>query len=99
VRAALQKVLILGKAPLPIRFRRTFALEDNRIVVTDEVRAPRSLRWRRLSAGTDATSIYVANSNTFQESRLLPWRHFPEAVKALAAKGTARMRRVFEFRG
>lgn len=99
VRSFLQKILIVGKAPLPIRFRRTFALEDDRIVVTDEVRAPRALRWRRLSAGTDATSIYVANSNTFQESRLVPWRHFPEAVKALAAKGAARMRRVFEFHG
>ena len=30
---------------------------------------------KRLSIGSDATSIYVANSLVFQESRLSPWQH------------------------
>lgn len=78
VRSTLQKILITHKAPLKIRFRRRLHVHDDKLVVIDEVQKPADLRFRRLSAGTDATSIYVANSNTFQESVLLPWTHFTD---------------------
>ncbi len=78
VRAILQRVLIVGKRPMELRFRRTLEAREDGILVEDEVRLPRGVHLRRLSAGTDATSIYVANSNVFQESVLLPWTHFDE---------------------
>lgn len=91
VRSTLQKILIVQKAPLKIRFRRRFEIGDDAITVTDEVRKPRSIRFRRLSAGTDATSIYVANSNTYQESVLVPWTHFEKAeVAELNEKGVVK---------
>jgi hypothetical protein len=77
VRAVLQKILITGKAPLQIQFKRTITTSDDAVEVRDEVIAPVGMRWRRLSRSTDATSIYVANSTNFQESVLLPWEHFP----------------------
>lgn len=78
VRSALQRILIVQKAPLKLGFRRLIEAGDEELTITDEVRLPAGMRLRRLSCGTDATSIYVANSNTFQESVLLPWRHFSE---------------------
>ncbi|MDX2176570.1 MAG: hypothetical protein SF028_08865 [Candidatus Sumerlaeia bacterium] len=75
VRSLLQRKLIVGKRRLPLRFRRTVELGTLEVTVTDELeRKDPSLRLKRLSVGSDATSIYVANSNTFQESRLLPWQ-------------------------
>lgn len=79
VRSTLQKILIVQKAPLKIRFRRRITAEDKRLVIIDEIRKPVDIQFLRLSAGTDATSIYVANSNVYQESTLLPWRHFTDA--------------------
>ena len=43
----------------------------------------------RVMVGSDATSIYVANSNTYQESVLLPWREYPMAAESLRAQGRA----------
>lgn len=94
VRSTLQKILIVQKAPLRIHFRRRFAFTDKAFTVIDEVRAPRGTNFRRLSAGTDATSIYVANSNVFQESTLLPWTHCTdEQLAKLNASGSLRIER------
>jgi hypothetical protein len=46
--------------------------------------------------GPDATSIYVANSNTFQRSVLLPWAFDAEAVASLNTSGRATIRRTIE---
>lgn len=98
VRAFLQKILIVQKAPLKIRFRRRIVAEDNRLTVIDEIRKPADVQFLRLSAGTDATSIYVANSNVFQESTLLPWRHFTEAeVDRLNREDKLTRTTVFDF--
>jgi hypothetical protein len=97
VRSFLQKILIVQKAPLPIKFRRRLFAEDDCLIVEDTVRKPRSIRFKRLSCGTDATSIYVANSNVFQESVLVPWRHFTGAeVEQLNRHGRVTKRWVFE---
>ena len=40
-----------------------------------------------MMVGSDATSIYVANSNTFQESVLLPWVDLRDHVPALNESG------------
>ncbi|MCA9706697.1 MAG: hypothetical protein KDK70_12670 [Myxococcales bacterium] len=74
VRSTLQKILITGKPRSEVRFRRTIELLDGQVRVTDELDATGSKdHFSRLMVGTDATSIYVANSTNFQESTLLPW--------------------------
>lgn len=72
-RRLLQKILITGKPKTAYRFRRTLKIEDDRVIVTDYI--PERLPLKRISTGSDATSIYVANSNVYQESVLCRWRH------------------------
>ncbi|MEO8377267.1 MAG: hypothetical protein ABI579_06325 [Candidatus Sumerlaeota bacterium] len=79
VRAFLQKVLIVQKAPLKIHFRRRIELKDDQIIVRDEIINREKVKFVRVSWPTDATSIYVANSNVFQESTLHPWEHLTDA--------------------
>ena len=94
VRAILQRILIVGKRPLGIKFRRTLEAQEDGVLVQDEMRLPLGVRVQRLSAGTDATSIYVANSNVFQESVLLPWTHFSEeSVRELNRSGYIKITR------
>ncbi len=100
VRSLLQKILITGKARLPIRFRRTLVFGRDAIEVKDEVQMLPECRQKfvRLAAGSDATSIYVANSNVFQESVLVPWTWFGKAVKKLNKKGRVRLARRLSVR-
>lgn len=87
VRRTLQKVLIVGKPRTEIRFQREIVFEPTRIVIRDTLDLGNtSDRFKRLAAGSDATSIYVANSNTFQESVLLPWVDLTEHVAKLNAE-------------
>jgi hypothetical protein len=84
VRRTLQKILIVGKPFTEIGFRREVRFEEDRISIVDSLDASKtSERYRRLVTGSDATSIYVANSNTFQESVLEPWTDLSEHVAAL----------------
>lgn len=81
VRAILQKVLITGKPRTDARFERTIQLTDDDVVVRDvvDLSATSAVQVEEAAVGSDATSIYVANSNTFQESVLLPWVEVPPA--------------------
>ncbi|MCC6546587.1 hypothetical protein IT570_05415 [Candidatus Sumerlaeota bacterium] len=99
VRSFLQKILIVQKAPLKIHFRRQIVLDDDTIQVIDDIVNRESVRFARISWPTDATSIYVANSNVFQASTLHPWEHVSEAAIArLNGKGKVRMKRGFKPR-
>ena len=101
VRSLLQKILITGKAPVPVRFRRRMRFEAEAFTVADEIVLPddTSFTLKRLAAGTDATSIYVANSNVFQESVLLPWTWFDSEVETANSKRRARMQRTISTVG
>ncbi|CAN5442887.1 hypothetical protein BH09SUM1_BH09SUM1_20070 [soil metagenome] len=96
VRSTLQKILIVGKAPLAITFRREIIAEDNQLTIIDEIEKPHDIKFARLSCGTDATSMYVANSNVFQESVLTPWRHFT-ADEIAELNRTNKVRKVQTF--
>src|SRR5690606_37613503 len=75
VRSLLQKILITGKARVPIRWHRAIKFDDDSINITDRVEVQeKGIRFKRLASGSDATSIYVANSNVYQDSVLLPWQ-------------------------
>ncbi len=74
VRGTLQKVLITGKPRTAIVFERAIELTDTEVRVSDRIDLGTDARTvEKLAVGSDATSIYVANSNTFQESVLTPW--------------------------
>jgi hypothetical protein len=102
-RATLQKILITGKRPTEFRFERTIEIGDDALVVRDAIAAPGPLAGTprevvRMAFGCDATSIYVANSNTFQESTLLPWTWVSaEDVAKLNATGRAEFERRIPF--
>ena len=84
VRSVLQKVLITGKPRTDVRFERNFTFTDDDVFIRDTVDARASdAEFVDLACGSDATSIYVANSNTFQESVLLPWTELGEHVGKL----------------
>ena len=72
-RSIVQKIAITGKPKLPYKFERKIEILSDRIKVIDYF--PTSMPIKRISVGSDATSIYVANSLVFQESRLNPWQH------------------------
>lgn len=94
-RSIVQKVAITGKPKAGHRFRRRVEIEADRVVVTDFV--PESMPLKRLSVGSDATSIYVANSLTHQESRLCPWQD--AELGSLPAEGGMRVWRREYYRG
>ena len=74
VRTTLQKILITGKPRTEITFARQIELGEEEITIRDKVDATKSdATFARLAVGSDATSIYVANSTNFQESMLMPW--------------------------
>lgn len=72
-RSIVQKIAITGKPKTPYRFKRVISVNSKEVKVTDFI--PGNMPLKRLSIGSDATSIYVANSLVFQESRLSPWQH------------------------
>ena len=72
-RSIIQKIAITGKPKTSFRFKRKISVEKEQVLVTDFI--PEKMPLKRLSVGSDATSIYVANSLVFQESRLCPWQH------------------------
>lgn len=84
VRSVLQKILITGKPRTQVKFRREVVFHDDRIEIRDQIDARKeNLRFKHMAAASDSTSIYVANSNTFQESTLLPWRELDQHVSQL----------------
>lgn len=90
LRRALQKVLITGKPRTELRFRRKFTFEEDKIEIEDEViRPPTVPKLAALHLGSDATSIYVANSNVYQESVLLPWQDLSGLLPEINSLGHA----------
>lgn len=72
-RKIIQKIAITGKRPSKYHFKRIINIDVDQITVYDYL--PADMPVKRLSAGSDATSIYVAGSQSFHESRLCPWQN------------------------
>jgi len=77
LRRILQKILITGKFRTNLKFKRVIRFSDDHISITDQFPPG---RFARLSVGSDATSIYVAASNVYQDSILNPWLHADENI-------------------
>lgn len=96
LRTILQKILITGKPRTDATYARKITLGPDAIEIEDTISRPEGgARFASLSAGSDATSIYVANSNVYQKSVLLPWVDLSGALGDLNAKGSATIKRVF----
>lgn len=92
-RTIVQKLLITYKSHLNIPFKRDIILNDENIEVVDSFE--KTTGFKRISAGSDATSIYVANSNVFQESVVrIPWSHMPEDLLSDIRKKSIQWKRV-----
>ncbi len=92
VRSTLQKVLITGKSATQWEVTRTIEFRDGEVVVEDRI--PVDCPLTELAAGSDATSIYVANSNVYQESVLCPWQ-WCDITKLPVENGQRVWRRVY----
>ena len=73
LRSIIQNLFITGKAQSSCQFRRELKLSDEEMVVTDYL-TPNDIQIKQAMIGSDATTIYVANSNVYQDSVLLPWK-------------------------
>ena len=94
-RSIIQKLLITYKTRTKFRFKRVFKFNDDFVEIIDEL--PDPVPFKRVSIGTDATSIYVANSNVFQESVLrVPWKDASPSFLAAAKSGGAKWQRIIE---
>jgi hypothetical protein len=95
MRSTLQKILITGKPRTEWTFQRVLRITGDQVQVTTRIKAPKgtppqgSARITEAWFATDATSIYVANSNTYQRSVLLPWRPAKELMDQLNTTGEA----------
>lgn len=88
LRATLQKVLITGKRRTEFRFRREFQFGANGIKILNRMERPANgAKLLSLHTGSDATSIYVANSNVYQRSVLLPWRAMRKLLEGVNERG------------
>jgi hypothetical protein len=91
VRRLLQRRLITGRSPAPIRLVRQFEFLEHReaiggpsLRVTDtiELTSP-NVRVRRMAFGTDHESAYVAASGGYHEAVLQPWTDLSQHVEQL----------------
>jgi hypothetical protein len=73
VRRVLQKILITGRTRTAIGFRRRIRFDSQSVEIEDEIELPSGVEMDGLAFASDATSIYVANSNAYQASVLKPW--------------------------
>jgi hypothetical protein len=97
LRRLLQRLLIVGKRPAPLEFRRTVRF-GAAVTLIDEVWYPaqgrrRRSRLRTLFAGSDHTAIYIATSQAFQASSLQPWTDYTRYLPALEKQGVLRVER------
>lgn len=90
LRALLQKILITGKPRANYKFRREFQFAADGVRILNRIeKMAGSANIDSLHIGSDATSIYVANSNVFQKSVLLPWHQLKETANNFNSKGEA----------
>ena len=90
MRRLLQRVLITGKSEAPYRFSRFFKFTSTEIEIEDNVHKPASApEITSLHIGSDATSIYVANSNVYQKSVLEPWQDLGQLAERINVAGDA----------
>ncbi len=88
VRSMLQSLLITGKNRVPIIFDRTIIIGSDKIkIITKIINKSSDIKINQVKISSDSTSIYVAQSNVYQDSVLLPWRECNKAPYELLNDG------------
>jgi hypothetical protein len=90
VRILIQKLFITGKVASDIRFNRVIQLHDDRVEIIDSLEGKPLDKKFKIISTPDATSIYVANSNTFQLANLLPVRPLHDLERSFTSSGSGR---------
>jgi len=102
LKGAIRKALMLGRRPVPIKFKRSFNFEDDSIVITDELCPEKSdLRIAGLSVGDEFFVRYVPQSRYFQsqELNIQGYSLDQSTLKLLNDGKTAIVRQVFPLSG
>jgi hypothetical protein len=73
IRSAMQKLLILNRKKVGIKFVRSIEIQDKEILVTDEIFPQKGIRIEHLERTTDCVDLHVITSNAFQLANLLRW--------------------------
>jgi hypothetical protein len=95
VRRMLQRSLITGKRPAPLAFERQIDWSDEGCVTVQDriwLEASGVPRLARLYGSTDATSIYVATSNLWQDASFCVWDDLTPAAEVLRTSGSCEIR-------
>jgi hypothetical protein len=88
LRLLIQKLFITGRTATDATFARTIRFGGDTIDITDEIDLHGAGRPVAVIASPDSTSIYVASSNSFQATNLLPVRRLEGLLAALREKGS-----------
>jgi hypothetical protein len=97
VRSTLQKILITGKKPAPLKLKRTLIFGKDAVTITDELTADSGApQFTEIVHAPDATSIYVANSNTYQQSVVLDNSEMDAQLDELNNSGTVEYSQSFK---
>ncbi|MBX7158509.1 MAG: hypothetical protein K1X66_09010 [Verrucomicrobiae bacterium] len=95
IRRILQKILITNPQPAPFAFERILEWQDDKLSVTDQIRAKTWSNVIHAGIGGDQTSIYVVMSRTFQKNQLQPWEDLTAKVKNLKSEESLLIERMF----
>ncbi len=66
LKGRIRRALMLGRRPVPLRFRRWLRLEDDAVTLTDEIEVEGDARLAALSVGDEFFVRYVPQSRYFQ---------------------------------
>jgi hypothetical protein len=96
VRRLMQRLLISGKQPAPIRFERELAWRNGHWQVRDRVRADNWSDVESLGIGGDQTSTYTVMSRTFQAGQLRQWTDLGGQLRTIEPGGWLTIERVVD---
>lgn len=70
LKGRIRKALVLGRRPVPVRFRRRLKVEDEVITLIDDLYLDANVRFTALSTGDEFFVRYVPQSRYFQSQEL-----------------------------
>ena len=96
LRGALLTLLVKPARRLPMGLVRTIVIGADEIHVTDRVQSrANGMRFDRLMASTDLTTIYTASSNPWHQSRRFTWTDHTDIVGELNEMGSVEVSRTW----
>ncbi|MEK6234129.1 MAG: hypothetical protein N2C14_05425, partial [Planctomycetales bacterium] len=96
IRWLLQRRLITGRKPCPVRLTRVFDFSAARLKVTDHVELLRpDVRIRRMSFASDLQASYVAATNIYQSSVRSGWTDLSSRIEELNRDGRITIERAW----